>query len=400
MAPVAQQLVMVLVLCLQTGCDSSRGAMAGPTGGSSVRAVARPLRLRGGGRGHPKATAEEYAAMEGVELTDQQALDLRRHWKKKPEWLEVMKQGVKKRVKTKTILNVMKDRDRLEQKRRKSLPLRLVDLGLAGLSWVRELVGWDQPGKFRPLLHRPVVELPPATVEALARVDAALVREDGYAIAREIRPRLLSQVALVDTESMGSQVSADLESRNHKSDAPALSRTKSGPDNGEPASSELGKMTDKLLVFSSTPAEALSHVGSHTYGEVSAEGFAEILQLVQPHAGEVFVDLGSGTGKAVLTAAALHPFAKAVGVEFVAALHEASTRLVADFQKLAPSLPVYASGALPPPEIEMIPGDVTKVDWPAYAKTKQGATAVVFAACTCWSGFGKPVCAQQQTKVT
>jgi hypothetical protein len=30
------------------------------------------LRLRGGGRGHPKATAEEYAAVEGIELTDQQ----------------------------------------------------------------------------------------------------------------------------------------------------------------------------------------------------------------------------------------------------------------------------------------------------------------------------------------
>ena len=66
-------------------------------GGRSARARSAAQRLRGGGRGHPKATAEEYAAMEGVELTDQQALDLRRHWKKKPEWLEVTKQGVKKR---------------------------------------------------------------------------------------------------------------------------------------------------------------------------------------------------------------------------------------------------------------------------------------------------------------
>ena len=73
------------------------------------------LKLRGGGRGHPKATAEEYAEVEGIELTDQQSLDLRRHWKKKPEWLEVKKEGVQKLVKTKTILNVMKDRDRLEQ---------------------------------------------------------------------------------------------------------------------------------------------------------------------------------------------------------------------------------------------------------------------------------------------
>jgi len=32
------------------------------------------LQLRGGGRGHPKATADEYTTVEGIELTDQQVL--------------------------------------------------------------------------------------------------------------------------------------------------------------------------------------------------------------------------------------------------------------------------------------------------------------------------------------
>ena len=39
------------------------------------------------------------------------------------------------------------------------------------------------------------------------------------------------------------------------------------------------------------------------YGEVSAASFARCLEWVTPTAGEVFYDLGSGTGKAVLTAA-------------------------------------------------------------------------------------------------
>jgi len=134
------------------------------------------LQLRGGGRGHPKATADEYTTVEGIELTDQQvlsphicsrmrrapfgmfdcmhdcthsmrtrtfimrwwkttrsddaahakSLDLRRHWKRKPEWLEVIKDGTKKLIKTKTILNVMKDRERLEQKRRKCVPMHII----------------------------------------------------------------------------------------------------------------------------------------------------------------------------------------------------------------------------------------------------------------------------------
>ena len=60
------------------------------------------------------------------------------------------------------------------------------------------------------------------------------------------------------------------------------------------------------------------------YGEVQAAAFARCLEWVQPVAGEVFFDLGSGTGKAVLTAAALHPFAAATGIEIQPRLHEAA----------------------------------------------------------------------------
>jgi len=140
------------------------------------------------------------------------------------------------------------------------------------------------------------------------------------------------------------------------------------------------------LVVGAEAGEALAHVGSHTYGEISLAGFAEILQLAQPQKGEVFLDLGSGTGKAVLLAAALHPFAKAVGVEFVAPLHKASTRLAVHFQEhIVKKLPLYSSGEHSPPEIEMVLGDVTSVDWTYYGKMQQVSSTLVFAACTCWS---------------
>ncbi len=62
------------------------------------------------------------------------------------------------------------------------------------------------------------------------------------------------------------------------------------------------------------------HIYTHThkqYGEIGAKGFAEVLHLVEPQEGEVFVDLGSGTGKAVMLAAALYPLSKSVRSVFV-----------------------------------------------------------------------------------
>lgn len=48
-----------------------------------------------------------------------------------------------------------------------------------------------------------------------------------------------------------------------------------------------------------------------------------------PQAGGAFVDLGSGTGKAVLTAAALYPLASARGIEIQPRLHDAALRACA-----------------------------------------------------------------------
>lgn len=107
------------------------------------------LSLRGGSRkGRLKATDEDRANVEGIELTAEQERNLRRHWKRKPEFLTVKKGGIEKSVKTSSILKVMKDKSMLEQRQRERTPLQLIDLGEQGLQWVRKVEGIDMQEKF------------------------------------------------------------------------------------------------------------------------------------------------------------------------------------------------------------------------------------------------------------
>jgi len=81
-----------------------------------------------------------------------------------------------------------------------------------------------------------------------------------------------------------------------------------------------------------------------TYGEVAPSSFATVLNWIRPVAGEHFVDLGSGTGKAVLTAAILHPFGAAIGVEIQQALHDVALQARSQLcQQLGPSLRTAAA---------------------------------------------------------
>ena len=69
------------------------------------------------------------------------------------------------------------------------------------------------------------------------------------------------------------------------------------------------------------------YVDGVTYGEVSVSGFATVLGWMKPQAGERFFDLGSGTGLAVHTAAAMYPtLDRAVGIEIQPELHAAARR--------------------------------------------------------------------------
>lgn len=70
---------------------------------------------------------------------------------------------------------------------------------------------------------------------------------------------------------------------------------------------------------------------SFTYGEITAHGFALILDVVQPKAHEIFYDLGCGTGKAVFCAALLNNWKKCVGIELLPALYQCCEELKEKF---------------------------------------------------------------------
>lgn len=70
------------------------------------------------------------------------------------------------------------------------------------------------------------------------------------------------------------------------------------------------------------------HDKAHTYGEVTPAAFAQILKRVESKKGEVFYDLGSGTGKAVLLASMLANFSHCVGIELLKDLHDAAESIL------------------------------------------------------------------------
>jgi SAM-dependent methyltransferase len=127
-------------------------------------------------------------------------------------------------------------------------------------------------------------------------------------------------------------------------------------------------------IISSQARNKLSfHDKSHTYGEVIPDTFHKVLTAVKPKKGEVFYDLGSGTGKAVMMAALMFPFAKTVGVEILKDLHGTAESIKARFDtEIKPHLDNYPKDQ----EIEFINGDFLQVDF--------SQADVVFAHSTCY----------------
>lgn len=102
-------------------------------------------------------------------------------------------------------------------------------------------------------------------------------------------------------------------------------------------------------LYAGIEAYRLSHLGRRrrsakgkalTYGEVLPGPFSALLKEAKPRRGEVFYDLGSGTGKAVLTAAVAFDFARVVGVEVLPELHRVAERVFGRFdEQVRPRLP-------------------------------------------------------------
>jgi hypothetical protein len=88
-----------------------------------------------------------------------------------------------------------------------------------------------------------------------------------------------------------------------------------------------------------------------TYGEVEFVHIAKVLDITLPKAGEVFVDLGCGTGKCVVAAALAYPqLAEVRGIELMRPLYE-------QCQGILRSLPQDAAVTT------VVLGDILELDW-------------------------------------
>lgn len=106
------------------------------------------------------------------------------------------------------------------------------------------------------------------------------------------------------------------------------------------------------------------------YGEVGFDAMAHALSRVEPKRKETFLDLGSGTGNAVMAAALTQPFEVCRGVERLSSLHEIALQALASYEsdtkQVIRSLQTEAGEGVPSaetwpfhvPKVEFVHGDL------------------------------------------
>lgn len=106
------------------------------------------------------------------------------------------------------------------------------------------------------------------------------------------------------------------------------------------------------------------------YGEIHFKTFAIVLAKIKRKygalkegSGGAFVDIGSGSGKAVFAAMLLHEFEKVIGVEILHGLHRLSLEMLDLWQVKKHALDV--SEKTRETEIELLQGDALEFDWTA-----------------------------------
>lgn len=179
--------------------------------------------------------------------------------------------------------------------------------------------------------------------------------------------------------------------------APPADSTHAAPDEADAHRAAAAAAFERLFVAlpladgyrlsaAETEARALPKVSDSldlTYGDVRFDALSRALAAAAPAEGGVFYDLGSGTGRGVLAAALQFPLARAVGVEYLAALHEAALGPAAAYEALRAELPSVGPGArggLCPDRmaarVELLCSDLFAVE--------VGQADVVFACCVTW----------------
>lgn len=103
------------------------------------------------------------------------------------------------------------------------------------------------------------------------------------------------------------------------------------------------------------------------YGEVCFRSFASLLEELSPREGEIFCDLGSGVGKAVLAAALLHRFRRVWGVEVMPELtalaHRCLARLSDESKHTDTGGRQRQHSTTPLDRIRLDCGDLRDTDW-------------------------------------
>jgi precorrin-6B methylase 2 len=138
--------------------------------------------------------------------------------------------------------------------------------------------------------------------------------------------------------------------------------------------------TTNGIVLSKNERERLNYTDeAFIYGEMICTSFSELLMEAAPKPGEVFYDLGAGTGKAVLLSSLLYPFSKCIGIELLPALHQVSLIKKKEFLE-SPEIRSLTHK----PDIEFINADILKHDF--------SDADVIFINATCftpllWSGI-------------
>jgi SAM-dependent methyltransferase len=111
-----------------------------------------------------------------------------------------------------------------------------------------------------------------------------------------------------------------------------------------------------------------------TYGEVTPQTVYHMLTLANASEGETFYDLGCGTGKAVIYAAALTPVDKAVGVELLPGLHASAEEAKSRFDvHVRPQLPEHYQSH----QVHFVNSDMLAHDF--------SDANIVFTHCTCFN---------------
>ncbi len=139
----------------------------------------------------------------------------------------------------------------------------------------------------------------------------------------------------------------------------------------------------QTLLYDGIDGYALSSAGreryasyseNFTYGEVTPEVTANMLSAANAQPGEVFYDLGAGTGKGVLYAAFMSDLGKCVGIELIDELHGAAQNALARYNaEVRPVLPAHKQDQ----DIRFICGDMLAHDF--------SDGDIVFMHCTCFS---------------